>query len=91
MCKSPTLSSKVLVIEPGTHNSAHAHGDEDAHYFVLRGRVRFYGDGDDVEAELGPNDGLLMPHGRPYWFESSGDEPLEMLRVSTRVPMEAAP
>jgi mannose-6-phosphate isomerase-like protein (cupin superfamily) len=90
MCKSPTLNSKVLVIEPGTHNEAHSHADEDAHYFVLRGRVRFHGDGDEVTAELGANGGLLMPHDTPYWFESCGSEALEMLRVSAHVPTGTA-
>jgi mannose-6-phosphate isomerase-like protein (cupin superfamily) len=85
LCKSQTLNSKVLVIEPGTHNEAHAHADEDAHYFVLRGRVRFYDGGDHIAAELGTHDGLLMPHDMEYWFESCGTEPLEMLRVSTRL------
>ena len=85
LCAGPTLRSKVLVLEPGVHNSAHAHADEDAHYFVLHGRVTFYGDGDVPTAELGTNDGLFMPHAAVYWFANTGDEPLQMLRVSTAV------
>jgi mannose-6-phosphate isomerase-like protein (cupin superfamily) len=83
MCAEPKLKSKVLVLQPGVHNSIHAHPNEDAHYFVLAGRATFHATGDAVVAELGPNDGLFMPHAMPYWFESAGVEALEMLRVST--------
>ena len=83
MCAEPTLKSKVLVLQPGVHNAIHTHPAEDAHYFVLSGRATFYGTGDSVVAEPDPNDGLFMPHGMPYWFESSGHDPFEMLRVST--------
>ena len=83
MCKTGTLNSKVLVLEPGVHNDLHAHSDEDAHYFVLSGRVTFYGEGNKVVADLLPNDGVFVPHDRPYWFASCGELPLELLRVST--------
>jgi mannose-6-phosphate isomerase-like protein (cupin superfamily) len=83
MCKTATLNSKVLVLDPGVRNELHAHADEDAHYFVLDGRVTFYGQGDKVLADLVRHDGLFVPHRHPYWFASSGDVPLELLRVST--------
>jgi len=88
MCNTGTLHSKVLVIEPGVHNTAHVHPDEDAHYFVLDGRVTFYGD--DLVADLARFEGLLMPHGTSYWFASCGDVPLEMIRVSTRAAAQPA-
>jgi hypothetical protein len=34
-----------------------------------------------VFAELGPNEGVLIPRGVKYWFERTGDEPLEILQV----------
>jgi mannose-6-phosphate isomerase-like protein (cupin superfamily) len=89
LCADGPLRSKVLVLQPGVHNALHAHATEDAHYFVLGGRATFYGSGDAVVATLGRNEGLFMPRGTPYWFESSADEPLELLRVSTATDVES--
>lgn len=90
MCKSDSLNSKVIVLEPGVHNVAHAHADEDAHYFVLAGRVKFYGRRDEPLADLGQGEGVLVPHSTPYWFESCGDRAVEMLRVTTPFPASSS-
>lgn len=63
----------------------HSHSGNDGFWMVLSGRARFYAEADEPIAELGPRQGVLVPHGTPYWFESaSDDEPLEMLHVSAR-------
>ncbi len=33
-------------------------------------------------ADLGKHEGILMPRGYKYWFESASDEPLEILQVA---------
>jgi mannose-6-phosphate isomerase-like protein (cupin superfamily) len=48
---------------------------------VLKGRARFYGEGDELIAELGPHDGILLPRHFKYWFESASEETLELLQV----------
>ena len=48
---------------------------------ILKGRARFYGDGNTVLGDFGPYEGILVPRGFKYWFESSGDEDLEILQV----------
>jgi mannose-6-phosphate isomerase-like protein (cupin superfamily) len=53
----------------------------DGFWFVLRGAARFYTSNDDVLAELGPDEGILIPRDFPYWFESVGDAQLELLQV----------
>ena len=50
---------------------------------VLAGRVRFYGPGDVMIGEFGKYEGILIPRGEQYWFESaSDDEELEILQMA---------
>jgi mannose-6-phosphate isomerase-like protein (cupin superfamily) len=53
----------------------------DGYWFVLGGRARFYTTGDELLAELGRHEGILIPRGFPYWFESAGQQDLELLQV----------
>jgi hypothetical protein len=46
--------------------------------------VKFYGEGDQVIAELKKTEGILIPRGFKYWFESASAEPLEIIRVAAR-------
>ena len=77
---SDILSVVIQVVsKDGGETNLHAHSGQDAVWFVLAGRAKFYGkDGEAVE--LGPKDALFIPKGVPYWFESSSDEPLEIMR-----------
>ena len=68
-----------VVSKDGGETNLHAHSGQDAVWFVLAGRAKFYGKDDEV-VELGPKDALFIPKGVPYWFESSSDEPLEIMR-----------
>ena len=51
---------------------------------MLNGAVKFYGEGDRVIAEIKKTEGILIPRGFKYWFESASDEPLEIIRVAAR-------
>jgi mannose-6-phosphate isomerase-like protein (cupin superfamily) len=75
-----------IVAKDGGETNLHSHGGMDSIYFVLKGRVRFYSSETEVLAELGPHEGLLMPHDCKYWFENVGDEPLEVLQMAAFVP-----
>ena len=66
----------------------HTHPFQDAAWTVLQGRVKFYGENDNLMGELGPHQGIFIPGGTYYWFENSGDEELVMTRISTTVPKE---
>jgi hypothetical protein len=46
--------------------------------------VKFYGEGDKLIAELKKTEGILIPRGFKYWFESASDEALEIIRVAAR-------
>jgi hypothetical protein len=49
---------------------------------VLKGRIRFYGPGDVLQGDFGPGEGIFMPRGARYWFESASEEEAELLQVA---------
>ena len=70
----------VQIVNEGGENNLHYHNNSDTTWFVLRGRVKFYGPGDALIAELGPEQGIAIPGGARYWFEKAGDVDLEMMQ-----------
>jgi len=84
MCNSDLMRVHAQVVKTGGENNLHTHTGEDAFWLVLSGVVKFYGEGDKVIAELKKHEGIMIPRGFMYWFESASDEPLEILRVSAR-------
>jgi mannose-6-phosphate isomerase-like protein (cupin superfamily) len=77
--------STIQIMQKGQGNSMHMHRDQDGYWFVLAGRARFHGVGEEILAELSVHDGFYVPHNTRYWFESVDDEPLQILRVSQLV------
>jgi mannose-6-phosphate isomerase-like protein (cupin superfamily) len=71
---------KVQVIKDGGEVTLHSHTYQDGFWMVLKGRAKFYTTDDVVVADLGPYEGIVVPRGFPYWFETAGDEPLEILQ-----------
>jgi mannose-6-phosphate isomerase-like protein (cupin superfamily) len=81
LCRSDLCYATVQVLQSGGENNLHAHPAQDGIWIVLKGRVKFYGKDDVVLAELGPLQGIHIPRGFYYWFESSSPEKLEILQV----------
>jgi mannose-6-phosphate isomerase-like protein (cupin superfamily) len=81
LARTDHLFADVQVITQGGETNLHSHSHLDGFWFVLSGRARFYGEGDRVLGELGKHEGILLPRGTPYWFESASDEPLELLQL----------
>src|SRR5437868_4217777 len=81
LARTDRISACVQVVNKGGDNKHHSHGYLDGFWFVLKGRVRFYSDFNTLEAELGPNEGILIPRGVKYWFESASSEQLELLQI----------
>lgn len=81
LCRTDRMICDVQVLREGGETNLHSHSHLDGFWFVLSGRAKFYGEGDVVIADLGPKEGVLLPRGSKYWFESSSDEPLELLQV----------
>ena len=57
---------------------------------MVDGEAAFYTEGNTLVARLGKHQGLLIPHGAAYWFESASPENLVILRFGAAVP-EAGP
>lgn len=81
LCASDILMATVQVVRSGGENNLHSHDRLDGFWFVLRGRARFYTEDDALLGEFGKHEGVFVPRGVPYWFESAGDEDLELLQV----------
>ncbi len=81
LCKSDQIRATGSMITEGGENQLHHHTGNDGFWFVLEGRARYYTDGDAVVAELGKHEGVLIPRGFNYWFESVGEKPLELIHV----------
>ena len=81
LCLTDIMLGGVQIIEAGGENTLHNHAAQDGFYYVLKGRLRFYGEGDVVLCELGPHEGIAVPRGYKYWHAAVGDEPVELLQV----------
>jgi quercetin dioxygenase-like cupin family protein len=77
------LNVGVQVVIKGGETNLHAHPGFDSSWFVLSGRIKFYGTGDTLVADLGKGEGIFIPRGVPYWFESGSDETLEVLHITS--------
>ena len=73
----------IQILRNGSDNNLHYHPNKDTIYMVLKGRIRFYGSGDRVLGEYGPNEGLLIPENARYWFKSLGDEEAWLLQFAS--------
>ncbi len=76
----------MQVVLEGGETNRHAHTGQDAAWLVLEGRARFYGNTDNDVFELDPLEGIFIPDGQDYWFESASQKPLKILRMSARDP-----
>jgi len=81
LARSNLVRGMVQVVREGGENNLHYHSKVDGFWFVLKGRARFYGPKDALIAEVGPQEGLVIPQYARYWFEKTGPEDLEILLV----------
>jgi mannose-6-phosphate isomerase-like protein (cupin superfamily) len=83
LARTDRMIGLVHVVREGGENNLHSHPHQDGFFFVLKGRVRFYGPEDVLIGELGPLEGIVIPRGTAYWFESASAEALELLSVES--------
>ena len=84
VCNSDLMKVQVQVVKSGGENNLHTHTGEDAFWYVISGAVKFYGEGDKVIGEYQKGEGILVPRGFKYWFESASNDALEILRVTAK-------
>ncbi len=76
-------AATVHCLGQGGENNLHFHAGVDITWMVIKGRARFYGPEDVVRGEFGVHEGILIPAGARYWFESCGEDDLELLQIKT--------
>lgn len=81
LCQTDRMIGIVQVVRKGGETNLHSHPNLDGMWMVMSGRVRFYGEKNKIIGEYGKYEGVLVPRGCPYWFESVGDEECELLQV----------
>ena len=81
---------KIKVYAKGGENKLHAHPYQDHSFIVLDGRARFHGPRGE-EKELARNDGIFLPAGSYYWFETISEEPLVLLRAGAAMAPDKHP
>ena len=81
IAKGNLVRAMVQVVREGGENNLHYHAKVDGFWFVLKGRARFYGPGDELIAECEPQEGVVIPQYARYWFEKTGPDDLEILLV----------
>lgn len=87
LAASGLLTVRLKMYASGGENMLHAHQEEDHVFIILQGSVEFF----DDQGSLGvfsANQGVMLPKGSMYRFNSLEGEPLAMLRIGS--PNEAA-
>ena len=77
------LTFSIEKIHGGGDTGLHAHTGSESAWFVLSGGVRFH-DKEGGAFDLSTNEGVYIPPGEAYGFESVGDETLEVLHIKAR-------
>jgi len=91
LLRGDLMRLNVQIVKEGGENNLHYHTGGDTVWLVLKGGARFYGIGDKLLGELGPQGGILLPGGARYWFEKVGAEDLEILQIVCKESREAKP
>ena len=81
LARTATTTIIGKVYAEGGENALHTHVKQDHSFFVVAGEATFH-DEDDKVTVLGPYEGILLPAGAYYWFQSSGEGNLVMLRFA---------
>ena len=81
LCQTDIIRGAVQILKEGGDNNLHSHTGMDGFWMVLKGQVRFYGPGDELLGEFSSHEGIVVPRNSQYWFESCGEEDLELLQV----------
>ena len=80
LAKTDALGIAGKVYAEGGENTLHTHTAQDHTFIILDGEASFH-DQDDNITVLKKYQGILLPKGAYYWFQSTGDTNLVMLRV----------
>ena len=74
------LKLRVKVYAEGGENGLHKHNDEDHAFVILQGQATFYDEADNATV-VNKYEGIMLPKGAFYSFQSTGKENLVLLRA----------
>ena len=80
LASTGALRIRGKVYAQGGENALHCHTNEDHVFIILDGEATFH-DQDDNTTVVKRYEGILLPKGAYYWFQSTGDTNLVMARV----------
>jgi mannose-6-phosphate isomerase-like protein (cupin superfamily) len=80
IAETDLLKLRMKVYAEGGENGLHTHKDEDHAFVIMQGQATFHDEEDNVRV-VNKFEGIMIPRGAFYWFQSTGDENLVLLRV----------
>jgi mannose-6-phosphate isomerase-like protein (cupin superfamily) len=80
LAETDNMWATLKVYASGGENGLHTHPNEDHMFVVMQGTARFHGPNDET-ADLGKYQGIMLPAGSYYKFQSTSEEPLVLMRV----------
>lgn len=80
------LSVAIKVYAEGGENRMHFHPAEDHSFIVVEGEATFHIGTDENTQVVRPFEGVMLPMGTPYWFQSTGSGNLVLIRVGGSEP-----
>jgi oxalate decarboxylase/phosphoglucose isomerase-like protein (cupin superfamily) len=81
VARTDALHAMIHVWKPGRGNKLHSHPNLDGLWFVLGGRAGFYTWDDELVAELGPGEGILIPRDFAHYYRNIGTDELEIMQM----------
>jgi mannose-6-phosphate isomerase-like protein (cupin superfamily) len=82
LARSDRLWLHAKLYADGGENGLHGHPDEDHAFLILSGAATFTL-GDGSTRTVGAFEGLMLPRGAQYKFQSTGEGNLVMVRIGT--------
>ena len=82
--RTDLMSIAVKVYSEGGENAPHTHLAEDHAFIILEGEATFY-DENDTPTVVHQYEGITLPRGAFYYFKSTGDRNLVILRCGANV------
>ncbi len=83
LVRTETTEVRAKVYAEGGENALHTHLREDHTFFVLEGQATFY-DEDEQPVVVERHEGMMIPAGAYYRFQSTGDSNLVLLRFGAK-------
>lgn len=82
LAKTDMLTARIKVYAEGGENVLHRHMREDHSFVVLEGQATFH-DENETPTVVNRYEGIMIPRGNYYRFQSTGDSNLVLLRFGT--------